>query len=124
MPSIRARVRASNQKPGITEPSGVFMELSRSHFAAALLSVAVLMSGCADSTSPINGAIRATVTTTTAEIDRDPDGYNLRIDRGSPRAVDISGTVTFEGVGLGTHLVELAGLATNCEVIGTNPLYA
>ncbi|HMI49615.1 MAG TPA: hypothetical protein VK481_13145, partial [Gemmatimonadaceae bacterium] len=97
------------------------MKFSRYHCTAVLLGVAMLTLGCGDSIGPVNGAVRAFVTTTGSTVDLDTDGYTLSIDGGPEHRVDVSGNVLFDGLLVGSHLVELGGLATNCNVAGPNP---
>ncbi|HEU4382143.1 MAG TPA: hypothetical protein VFR85_01470 [Anaeromyxobacteraceae bacterium] len=67
-----------------------------------------------------SGTIRVVVSST--GLDLDPDGYTVGLEGGAPRAIGNDGTVTLPGVRPGTYLVSLSGLATNCGVVGANPL--
>lgn len=51
----------------------------------------------------------------------DPDGYEVRVDGGSPRSLEPNGSVTYEDLPSGDHEVELSGVAANCAVEGENP---
>ena len=64
-------------------------------------------------------AVRATVTT--IGVDLDPDGYGVRVDEGSERAIGTNATVTIADIPAGDHAVRLAGVAANCPVGGANP---
>jgi hypothetical protein len=57
-----------------------------------------------------------TVSTATTGSDLDPDGYTATVDGdgASAKPVGVNGSVTFTGLGAGSHTVELSGLATNC----------
>ena len=61
------------------------------------------------------------VSTATTGDDLDPDGYTVTLDGGSDRSIGLNGVTTFSGVGVGSHQVELTGLAGNCSVDGVNP---
>ena len=61
------------------------------------------------------------VTTQTAGIDVDPNGYTVQLDNGTPVALTVNGTLRFNGVTGGDHQVTLAGVAGNCPVGGSNP---
>ena len=62
------------------------------------------------------------VTTTTSGSAPDPDGYEVRIDGASSGWIDPNGTLLFENVAQGAHLVELSGIEPNCFVSGQNPV--
>lgn len=74
--------------------------------------------GPAPAEPPPPGQINLTVTT--VGVDVDPDGYVHRVDARAPQPVGINGTVTIEGLEIGTHIVRLEGLALNCRVDGPN----
>jgi hypothetical protein len=63
------------------------------------------------------------VQATTTGSDPDVDGYLLTIDGNdsSSRPVGPNGSVLFEGLASGEHVVALTGEAMNCSVVGTNP---
>jgi hypothetical protein len=70
---------------------------------------------------PTTGSIQVTTTTTGAGT-IDPDGYSVDVDGGSPLAIDVNDTVTFNGVAPGSHTVTLTGLDGTCSVTsGNNP---
>lgn len=58
------------------------------------------------------------VTTVTAGLETDPDGYWVLVDGAYVRAVGASETVTIRGVAAGERQVRLAGLAAPCAVVG------
>jgi len=92
---------------------------------SAFLGLAAMFAlGCDDSTGPAagsTGAIRVNVSTTSAKIDLDPDGYSLAIDGGSSQSIAPTASVTIPGLSRGTHLVQVDGLQPNCAVVGDNP---
>jgi hypothetical protein len=61
------------------------------------------------------------VSTSTTGQDLDPDGYTVTVDGGPSQAIGINGSVTFTGLPVGDHTVELTGVAGNCTVSGANP---
>jgi hypothetical protein len=61
-----------------------------------------------------------TITTTTTGSDPDADGYTYSVDGGTPAAIAVNDMVTVS-VAAGTRSVQLAGLAPNCTVTGSNP---
>jgi hypothetical protein len=65
------------------------------------------------------GSLR--VTTATSGSPPDPDGYTVSLDSGSPQAVGVAATTTFEGLEPRAHTVQLGGLAANCQAQGQNP---
>ena len=62
----------------------------------------------------LTGDLEVTVTTTGP--DPDPDGYTVTVDGTEPRTLAATGSVSFEGLGVGAHTVELTGVAANCTV--------
>lgn len=92
------------------------------HLIATLLALAILTTGCGDTTAPpTSGAIRVDVSTTGDGGNVDPDGYTLSIDGGPAQTLGAFATVTIADLPIGDHLVQLAGVASNCSVFGTNP---
>jgi TolB protein len=63
------------------------------------------------------GSLTITTTTTGA----DPDGFRVVTDGGTAQPIALTGAVTLPNVGVGSHTVRLAGLASNCTVDGPNP---
>jgi len=108
---------------GLTED---IMHKAPHYLAITLLGLtAIVSAGCGDSTSTVplgvpRGWIEITVSTVSAITDIDPDGYFLSIDQGSQQPVRADTTVKIGGFRLGTHLVALYGLASNCAVEGVN----
>jgi major membrane immunogen (membrane-anchored lipoprotein) len=94
--------------------------------AAAAVVAAVFLVGCSgsDTAPPARGSIRATVTTTGANID--PDGYELDVFGGSTRSITIpaNNEVLIADLTAGQYDVQLRDLAANCSVNGSNPVQA
>ncbi len=68
------------------------------------------------------GSIRSS--NTTSGSDRDPDGYSVDVDGGTPRTVSTNGSTVFSGLSIGRHSVQLvtSSVAPNCTVTSTNPV--
>ncbi|MCL7960572.1 MAG: hypothetical protein M8861_10290 [marine benthic group bacterium] len=64
------------------------------------------------------------VSTTTSGADLDPDGYTVAMPGAAGRPIGLNGVTTFSDVEVGTHQVELSGLADNCSANGSNPATA
>ena len=64
------------------------------------------------------------VSTTTAGADLDSDGYTVKMDGTADRSIGLNGVTTFSDVAVGSHQVELTGIADNCSVSGSNPATA
>ena len=83
---------------------------------------ASLLAGCSDDPSspprePATTTLRVTVST--SGDDTDPDGYVVVVDgTGRLSPVPSNGSVTFSGLALGTHTIELTEVAANCAVDG------
>jgi hypothetical protein len=69
------------------------------------------------------GAGSLWVQATTTGSDFDEDGYVITVDGddASSRPVGPQGSVLFEGLPAGEHVVALSGAAENCTVVGSNP---
>ncbi|HEY3013328.1 MAG TPA: hypothetical protein VGJ36_11310 [Gemmatimonadales bacterium] len=73
-----------------------------------------------DTTNLTQGSIQ--IETTTGGVDLDPDGYTVAVDEESPVDIGISDQLIVNNLGLGTHQLTLAELATNCVTAeGKNP---
>ena len=62
-----------------------------------------------------------TATTATTGVDIDPDGYTVEVDGTQTQSIGVNDTVTFAGLPVGDHTVELKGVAANCVLSGNNP---
>lgn len=67
---------------------------------------------CASTTGTIE------VSTTTAGLSLDPDGYAVAVDDEAGGSVDATGTLTLSGITAGEHTVALADVEPNCSVTG------
>ena len=86
----------------------------------AILGAAVLAgtAGC-DSTGPdASGAVQAAVSTTGGDLDI--DGYQLMLDGAIVATIETNASAHVDDVHIGSHDVELVGIAPNCTVTG-NP---
>lgn len=90
-------------------------------FCASLLAVPALVFGCNgdELSSPTNGSLD--IVTTTAGDAPDPDGYTVQVDDAQPRPIGPSGRLQSGAIAPGDHTVTLGGIASNCDVVGTNP---
>jgi len=61
------------------------------------------------------------ISTTTAGVRLDPDGYAASVDGGAGQAIGTIGTLTLPALPVGDHTVQLSGVAANCTVAGDNP---
>jgi hypothetical protein len=61
-----------------------------------------------------------TVNVSTGGTELDPDGYTVTLDGGVSRSVGINGSVTFDGIAVGSHTIALSGLAPTCSLLN-NP---
>lgn len=124
MLSIRTRVSGSNQKRRLTED---IMRVTTHHYAVAFLGLAAIVTlGCGDSTGPappLTGSIEISVSTASALTDIDPDGYAVSLDDEPRQTVGANDAVTIGPLLRGRYLVRLDGLASNCSVTSTNPLW-
>src|SRR5207244_1163286 len=67
----------------------------------------------------VTGTIEIKAATSGAALD--PDGYTVQVDGGASRALAVSGTIRFEGLGAGSHTVTMTGAAANCPIAPDNP---
>ena len=58
------------------------------------------------------------VATMTTGIDLDGDGYTVRVDGGTARALLVGAVLRFDQLGAGDHEVTLGGAAANCAIAG------
>jgi len=66
--------------------------------------------------SATTGSLTVSASTTGSSLDA--DGYTVTVDGGSPQAIGINGSVTFNGLAAGGHSIALSGVAANCTVSG------
>ena len=62
-----------------------------------------------------------TVETSTTGTDVDPDGYAVSVDGGDPQTIETSGSVAFQGLSPGDHVVSLEDVADNCRIADEEP---
>ena len=65
------------------------------------------------------GSIRVTIATVGEDLDA--DGYSVVVGNAAPEAIDMNGSMTADDIPPGEYTVELADLAFNCSVDGSNP---
>ncbi|MEJ2541466.1 MAG: hypothetical protein P8188_16110, partial [Gemmatimonadota bacterium] len=68
---------------------------------------------------PPTGSLTVDVTTTGTEVD--PDGYTVSVDGTLTQLISSNGSVTFEELAPGDHVVRLTNVAANCRVT-TDPV--
>ncbi|MCI0432293.1 MAG: hypothetical protein L0271_01400 [Gemmatimonadetes bacterium] len=68
---------------------------------------------------PATGSIIAATTVTGEDIDM--DGFDIRVDDGSPRTVTQGSAVVFAGLAPGPHTVSVDHVASNCALSDANP---
>ena len=61
------------------------------------------------------------VTASTSGVDPDPDGFTVRVDGGTSRALVGNQRLVVAELAVGSHQVTLGGIAGNCRVSGENP---
>ena len=97
---------------------------AKSAIFAALFGLAA--AACNDTTSPTQkpttslGVLTSnlTITTTTTGASLDPDGYTITLDLLQSQSAATNGSVTFNNVLAGPHVVAISGVAGNCTVSG------
>jgi hypothetical protein len=71
--------------------------------------------------APVPNSGILAVTTATGGTSQDPDGYSLSLDGGTPQPIALNATLTLPNLRPGQHAVQLLGVATNCNLAGSNP---
>lgn len=71
--------------------------------------------------TPPPGAGNLRVITSTSGPDADADGYTFKVDGRASQPIGANAPTTLTNLVAGAHSVELAGLAGNCQLDGTNP---
>jgi hypothetical protein len=61
------------------------------------------------------------ITTSTAGVELDPDGYSIVVDGGPGQSIGLDATLIVDQLQDGQHTLELSGLASNCATTGENP---
>ena len=103
-------------------------EHRRSRRALIAIAVLVLAPGgaCNDSNAPhivAGGAGVLSVSAPATGKAIPPTGGTVTVDDTAPRSLLLNGTVTYSGLGVGSHAVAFNGLqASNCNLTGPNPL--
>ena len=105
-------VRLDDVASNCTVQGGATRDVTVSSIAAVPVSFAIQ---CAQ----LGADIQVSVSTTGSQ--PDADGYILMLDGSASQAVGANGTVVFAGAAVGSHSIELSGLAGNCTVGGPNP---
>ncbi|HEX5574539.1 MAG TPA: hypothetical protein VFX42_01595, partial [Gemmatimonadales bacterium] len=77
--------------------------------------------GCGGGGGTDVGLPALSVTTTTAGVEVDPDGYTVSVDGGQAQPIGVNATVVVEQLSDGDHTLGLDGLAGNCVAAGENP---
>lgn len=93
---------------------------------AVAASCSLALAGCGggpgplepDGPDPAPGAANLEVRARTTGDTLDPDGYRIFLDGGGGRTLPVDGSVLYRDLAPGTHELELAGVARNCEVEG------
>lgn len=69
---------------------------------------------------PPTGTIN--VSNRTGGLHLDSDGYTVSLDGGPGQPIGTNGTLTVQNLPVGDHSLQVSGLATNCSLVGDNPL--
>jgi Tol biopolymer transport system component len=64
------------------------------------------------------------ISTGTRGLNPDPDGYSVSVDGGAGQSIGANANLTLTALPVGSHTVELSGIAPNCSVVGENPQQA
>lgn len=92
-------------------------------FVTAAIVVALgIASGCSESPGGPKpdemGRVDIRVTTKSAAIDADPDGYTVAINTQPSKPISVTGALTIIELPVGAHQLRLEGLAPNCSIDG------
>ena len=76
--------------------------------------------GCEDGVGPApeRGSVKVSVVTTAEVIDRDKDGFLIRIGADAPRHLALDAIAEYRDIPAGIHSVRLEGVAPNCSISG------
>jgi hypothetical protein len=88
-------------------------------FLWCALAALLVLIGCSDTGSDVS-LPQLEITTSTTGSAPDSNGYSATIDGGPPWAIGDNDTLTIGDLSTGDHVVELSGLANNCQVGGWN----
>ena len=99
---------------------GLTPTLGRARLTFALAAVFVFVA-CGDNSGSDVSLPSLEITTSTSGSPPDSDGYTAAVDGGVPQAIGDNDTLTIGNLSPGDHMVELSGVADNCQVGGTNP---
>jgi hypothetical protein len=86
-----------------------------------LWSAPLVWVGCGGGGGTDVGLPALSVTTTTAGVEVDPDGYTVSIDGGQAQPIGVNATIVLDQLSDGDHMLGLDGLAANCVATGENP---
>ncbi len=86
-----------------------------------LWSAPLLWVGCGGGGGTDVGLPALSVTTTTAGVEVDSDGYSVRVDGAQAQPIGVNATIVVEQLSDGDHTLDLDGLAANCVAAGENP---
>jgi hypothetical protein len=91
-----------------------------STFSVLVPAVLQVLVGCGSDgpTGPTTGEVRVSVTTVGADIDA--DGFTVIVDDMTSRPLQPDAPATISGLSPGPHVIELADVADNCTVDGSN----
>jgi hypothetical protein len=85
-----------------------------------LVALASLIESCGERVTAL-GKANLSVQMTMSGNAPDPDGAAVRVDDGTPHAILAGQFLELGEVEVGSHVVALSGLASNCQVMGQNP---
>jgi hypothetical protein len=71
--------------------------------------------------TPPPGTGSVVISAATSGASPDPDGYTVSIDGGSSQTLGPNASITVSNLAPGNHSAQLAGVAPNCTLSGTNP---
>ena len=86
--------------------------------AASIVLSLVIAVGCSDATHsddrvpPPTGSLRISISTRGEDLD--PDGYGVSIDGKRALSLDATGSLIVSGLSVGSHTIDVEGIATNC----------
>lgn len=84
----------------------------------AILAIAVGACGSDGPTAPTTGGIQVTVVA--AGPDVDADGFTITVDGSATKTVAAGATASFTQLSPGSHIVQISGVADNCQTDGSD----